>query len=464
MRISILALILLLSTRAALAGGPPAVACPSDMSGDSIEDWRDNAVKAIIAGNNSGVSASLNTCFPSQKPSCLSDLAYYNQQQAAAASGAGGQYSSGYGSDPNEYKTLTSENDLPPEFLSKDESGSVIPGSVKIPEGILELAKSKGWKAANYKTRSSGGFDNIGNLTNLTIVAVPGATKDIFLQISPPPDGGDPNNPNPVGNPAHGQNTLTVITVDKTKTPPLGQLRLMNADGRGGYQWNNNLRSEDCTTCHASPLRSISPRGYLTANDNEQRMTPEQERNISEINNMMVVPELKWGSQMVGGREIRRGPRMDSQPTGWAPQNSETRKEAFITQCAQNASSIYYSGFGYSYNAQPTGPAGARNINWQKVATAMNCVDCHNGKVRGFLHEGFSQPEIHFKLLVDRSMPFASDNLNMDERLAVVNCLRQERSVVRDRWRQSGSWMKSQFCEDFNGGSGSGSAPAATTR
>jgi hypothetical protein len=211
--------------------------------------------------------------------------------------------------------------------------------------------------------------------------------------------------------------------------------------------------------CHASPLRPISPVGYINTTGREQPMTPEHQREVDAINEVLAADRVVWGSYTSNGREHHRGPARDLMPLGFAPKNSPTRKEEFLRNCSSGIGPTGYSGFGAYYAELPGINQG--NVNWEKVASAMNCTTCHaQGKIRGALTERFSRSEIRFKVLVDRSMP-EDEDLNMDERLALVACLEAERNdpAVQDEWKKGGRWMKTVSCTDTTLPEGAGQGP-----
>jgi hypothetical protein len=410
--------------------------CPPATDGNALSTYRDSIIGRILRNEAPQVRTSLQTCFPGGVPACL---------RAAAEHATG---SSGATATP---LTLSSERDLPPQFLVPDANGNPKPGLVRFPPNLLQTARQNGWKALAYKTRSTGGFEG-NDHSNLSIVAIPGAQRDVYLQIAPQDDpnhGSTHNDPIPTTDPSRGMNVLTVITVDKTQNPPVGQLRHMTYDSAaGGYRWNNSLRSSDCTRCHSNPLRPISPRGYLNTNGNERRMKPADERTVTEINDMMGVRNLTWGR---GANGERLGPAPGNQPYGWAPAGSRTRGEEFIRQCSSNLQAVSYAGFGnYEARISPN----SDSVDWRKISQAMDCTRCHNGEVRGSLGSHFSWNEIQFKIAVDRTMPQEIE-LNNNERLALLQCLRAEFSEVGDAWRTSGDWMRRENCMNsagFGGG------------
>jgi hypothetical protein len=434
-----LLILLTLAPLFALAQTPPPIACPPSSSGVNIKAWRELAIGKIAEGTPQDVVTSIAQCFPTTVPKCLNETKNYAQEQIT-------------GEQPSATPTpltLKSEKDLPPEFLPKDADGNVIPGQVKIPDNIFEIAAAKNWKVVDYKTRSTGGFDGSPNLVLVVLPNWPEAGKDVYLQISPPQDVNHPTNgalPKPEPRTTVGLDTLTVITADKTVNPPVGQLRLMNQPedsletNQSRYVWNDRLQARSCTACHSVPLRSISPRGYghvnweLPMNDADQAL-------VTEINGMMKIDNFSWGTDSAG---FKLGARPDSHPYGWAPASSDTRSEAFIRTCFEERQGEDYFGFG-NYQVRVDKNPEAQLEDWMKIKNAMNCVGCHDNKVRGYLHEGFSFDELVFKVLIDKSMPPDSDLTN-DERLTVLTCIQKEHDLTNEAWRKTGSWLKKQSC------------------
>ena len=429
--------------------------CPTSDNGEAITKWRSEAVKAIVSGQYSDVSSKLKQCFGERNVSCLEDLKYYLEARRRGDSSTLYSDPDPYGSRPVEGYTIQSVEDLPKEFRAATDR-------VKLPDNLEQVSKSNGWKAVSYKTRSTGGFDTG---PNLTLVAIPGNEKDVYLQISPPRKEHvnffDPKPEIAGDNPSKGQKVLTIITVDKTKNPPVGQLRLLTQGPDGNYVWNNKLRAQQCIECHSSPLRTISPVGYQTTVQGEGKMNPRDQKTVQEINEMMV-GALSWGAvKTSAGVEVRRGPAMESQPYGWAPQNSSTRSNDYLRSCSQNKKTYSYqsiTGPG-TFTVQST-MSDSMSLDLNKVKNAMNCNYCHNGNVRGTLHKGFSFDEMTFKILVDRSMPPGED-LNTNERIALLNCLRAEYRDVSSQWDKSGEWMTRMACTGGGGTLGQTSSSGA---
>ena len=442
---------------------PMSLKCPDEQTDELLQVWRSAAIQNAVNGKYGDVGQALKDCFPSGAPRCMKNLESFIEtkknpelrDKLKSTDPFANRFVRRYEGVKVEQEglTLRSEKDLPKEFTSDSK-----PGTVVFPPDILQLAKDKGWRAIAYKTRSTGGFDGS---PNLVLVAIPGRDKDVYLQISPRADH-DKNltkdNPYPESdvNLSKGQNVLTIITVDKTKWPPEGQLRLLTATGdisrhgidadNGSFKWSNKLSSQTCIGCHITPLRSISPRGYLTTNGTEKRMTPEDESTVQKINEMMLVEGLSWGKVKVDGHEVQRGPAPESQPYGWAPRGSPTRQPDFLNQCAFSTASISYKSFDtdIAYNFSASGDHS--HLDTRNLSRAMNCVQCHNSKIRGYLHGEFSTDEIKFKVLVDKSMP-PGVQLSDNDRIALFNCLIAERDENAAAWKAQASWAQAEACE-----------------
>lgn len=437
--------------------------CPPSIKGKDLVKWRKDLAAEIIKGNSKAVLDKISYCFPAAEPACFGDLSYY----AKMKSNPNVYYDRSYTYlAPEKELTLKSPKDLPKEFVNSE-------GNIQIPKDILELAKKNGWKTLQYKTRSTGGFDTPPNLF-LLVISTP--EKEIVIQTSPKPDKNSLKEnvaADPVPHPQNkdftsAQDVLTIITMDKTKKPPVGQLRLLKSitdsndytkgflgikigstKAHKAYEWNNELRSNDCIQCHTTPFKAVSPRGYKTVNS-EKRMSPEHEKQVDEINKILQQYST-WGTKTIDGTEIRLGPAIDSFPLGWAPTGSETRTEDFLKYCIKRSPEyVTHKGFN-SYTSTITKSANPK-INYEKLARAMNCVECHNNSIRGALHENLDMAEIKFRIAGDRSMPHNIE-LNDDERIALITCLTLERSELQDKWRQSGEWMQKESCfgDQFKG-------------
>lgn len=462
---------------------------PSANTEEALTTWRKELSESFLKAENDSdkeaayrrVNSILKACYPTQRPTCLDDLEYYSY----------------YKSHPQEYYiarqrqpeksdlTINNIDQLPKEIVGTRDDGSkyiVIPGNVEA------LAKTKGWKTVQYKTKSTGGFNSP---PNLFILAIPLGTppnewdKSIVLQTSPHRDS-DGNQTNPMPKPGNGdftnaQTTLTAITIDKTKSPSTGWLRIMRGgqtrqlkvngkdESRMSYGFDNTISWSSCIECHSNPFRAIAPLGTGATHGGEQKATAEHRKQVADIN-AILGDTSSWGQVTYNGRKWRLGPEMDSQPTGWAPWKEDdddfipqTRREDWIKKCAKDRKSKNYWGFGgYTVNLNKNPNA---TLNYENIAEGMDCYGCHDNDYHGKLHRGFSWSEIEFRVAIHQNMPEGT-NLNDDERLAVLACLRQEREIVRDAWYQSGTWLYGKECEDTTIAkkcSASASPPSLTT-
>jgi hypothetical protein len=437
--------------------------CPKENTPAALTAWRADAINKAVNLQYTKVKEDLQECFGDKAPSCMKDLNYYVNEKINPM-GDNYPYYSGLEKLYSENVSLKSEKELPEEFLAKDVNGNIKDGIVKFPSDIYEIAKKKNWPITSYKTRDMGGFDPT---NNLVIVAIPGPKKDIVMQISIDMDASPYEtilNPIPKpysGKETKGHNTLTIISVDKTVNPPVGQLRALLKTGYDDvetlYAWQkdtNTFGTKNCIQCHASPFRAISPVGYKFFNGEEKSMGKEQEKTVDEINKILSRSGVSWGSAIASnGQEVRFGPPIDSQPLGWAPADSVTRKQEFIEKCSSERQPVYHKSRVYGHYKVNVIPNMEAKMDWQKISKAMNCVSCHNGKNRGVLHTGLSESTINFKVAVSREMPESDDpenplhpDLNPDERLALLWCLKKERQAVSEEWRKSGSWLQKTKC------------------
>jgi hypothetical protein len=90
-------------------------------------------------------------------------------------------------------------------------------------------------------------------------------------------------------------------------------------------------------------------------------------------------------------------------------------------------------------------------INFEKVRNAMLCETCHNNRQRYAITDDTDSATVDYKILVDQSMPLGAhqdpmesrtrngqpvDTLNLDERIALANCLQDELRIERSRLDQ----------------------------
>jgi len=439
---------------------------PKDNSARSLEKWKFFLSQHLTQASNGAelksksieVNKILKSCYPSQTPDCLKEIEHYSFIQANPT-----EYRTGKSQDPGpENLTINSASDLPDAFRLKGADGKLSDDLVGMPDDILKVAKQNGWKTVSYKTKSTGGFDGS---PNLFIVAVPLGEgenkwdKVAVLQTSPHDDKkGKHKRYNPVPKPANGNftnalGTLTVITIDKTQDPPVGQSRQLyktaydegkrSKKRKVAYKWGNSTSVTSCTSCHTQPFRAISPLGDGANHGKEKAVSAKHKKEIDEMN-AILEDFSTWGKVEYKGRQYSRGVKMDSQPYGWAPENSVTRTNEWLLECASQRRDINYSGFN-NYNASVKKNPNAI-IRPEILKEAMDCFSCHNGKDHGVLHGSYSNKEMQFKIAIHKTMPRGGNELTDDERLALISCLNAEFAAVKQDWKKSGNWMKGEKC------------------
>ncbi len=430
--------------------------CPTDARGlikfrnSLIEDYSNGGLSTKSAEK---VLSQIDKCYK-ETPKCFDDLFYYLDKKVNSHKYPMKSTSNLDKSD----LTISSIKDLPKEFWGKrDNKGE--PESIIFPENIEEIAKKKNWPNVLYKTRGSGGFDSG---ENLYIVVIPGEDKDIVMQVSPEPDkdsvkNGKKSRPNPAEGIHKSQETLTIITVDKTKVPRVGQLRLLSngykVDGVRHYKFSNETSVGDCLSCHSKPFRSISPRGFENIQEDiEEKMSEEEAAKVHAVNQVLTTENMTWGSKIISGKEMRLGPNLNEYWLGWATEKVDTKSDSFLEKCASSRKSFYHYALGSTYEKDFEWDE-KQKIDLNKVRSAMNCVECHDGKQQGVLHSNFSSDEVKFKIIVDHKMP-PNVALNENERIALYNCLYAQRNEIlshRDEnrnniWEAEGYWMKQTSC------------------
>jgi hypothetical protein len=405
--------------------------CPKSYDGEDLEEFRDKIIKSKIPV----VKDILKTCFPKEIPKCFEEVLYEDNVKNNVHLSR---------TDFKDTGIVSSPSDLPKIFFNPSQPNKVI-----IPKDIEKLDKNDpNLQTLFYKTRSTGGFEG-GN--NLFIMTYSTPKRDYVLQTSPHIDNTDDSEPKKVS--PEGRNILTVIVMDKTSDPPVAEMRLLGSSqtNSGVYNWDPPASSQACSECHTGPFRAISPKGYGETNG-EKKLSKEDEEKIQSINSILE-QFTSWGTQKVNGHDIKLGNDFRNQLVGWAPPDSPTRTTDWLKNCATKNKNLGYYGFGYynknfEMNKNP-------QINYANLSSAMNCYSCHNNSFHGGIdNQIFSSNEIKFKILVDRSMP-RGENLNQDERIALVNCLEEERynSGVRDKWFEEKPFLKKISCfgKQFNG-------------
>jgi len=435
-------------------GNAQAQTCPEPADAAAVKRWRDTLIGAGAPAQST--AEKIRSCFGSEvesQPACVRPLTEYTNRLLSEGRATG-----------PERLILSSAADLPEELRGPG-------GSVILPENIERIAARKGWMSVAYQTKSSGGFDEPPNLYLLALPNLNDRAIDVYLQVSP-------WHAVRAGGPVNGlQQSLTIITVDRSKRPPEGEARLLKrVAGRTGYQWSAPVEPTQCMECHTNPLRPISPVGYnslnpfstanSTALESELPMDEATAAKVQAINDRMVIPGLRWVKQSA---HLRIGPvnhtasfpggvSPDLLPWGWAPPNSPTRTDEFLRRCSQNPGRTSFTGFGRRRVTIEAPTESERQVDLARVRKAMNCYSCHNNEFRGALHSQMSYEELFFKIAVDRTMPpfdgeighdGLPDELTKYERVVLFNCLVSERKEhsVQAAWREQKPWLTARACE-----------------
>ncbi len=284
--------------------------------------------------------------------------------------------------------------------------------------------------------------------------------------------------------------TTTILTVRKGK-PGEQPLVLFNKFSRfsGEDAFRPNHESAlNCYGCHPNGMRAIAPLGFSLTEDEHQRgqeIPPDMWKVIQDMNASMNLNQRftlpSFGNVRTSDGKIRPllnvnglgplvGPlrpllrKVSSVPDGTKKISFPTRTKTFIDGpggCAKqekeiNVPDIFRRAAGsnnnYKWNDQLP-------FDWKKVSKAMNCASCHNNEVHGALNGTTSWSTIQFKVLVDKSMPLwahrnpaerasasdpaVQDTLNLNERIALINCLAAEFNEEKTREKE---WLTEQSC------------------
>jgi hypothetical protein len=451
--------------------------CPTALTADGLTQWRNSAIDSYGSSvSESGVNSWIHSCFPEQNqvPACVNRISAYINRNAGSNN-----------RDPD-YRTDPHRR-LPDELLvsGSDTFQYVLRGDIEA------HAKELGWPVARYKSRHSGGFDS--ETPNLIMIEVPGSMLnppvnfDRYINIAiVKDDHDDGNTPTPQTNfpdPAalaasdNGRypHITTMVTVERGTREHKAELyyQMFNRSGNvySPSAPNNPLESS-CVRCHPSGLRAISPLGYhVRAGENQ--LDPANWAQVKRINSDMAAGQrggIMWTAPT--DSEGRPYPVIDTKAFGpivgpSEPFSQNTRTKEFIvgadgtSGCQSLRSHVSVTDiFGrppgrnnnYSFTSSPP-------VDWQKVADAMDCEMCHNNEKQGVINSLTSWDEIDFKILVDQSMPNGAhknpldqgsdpatpvvDDLNLNERLALANCLKAEYDLERTKVKD---WLKAVPC------------------
>ncbi|RZA07373.1 MAG: hypothetical protein EOP11_07885 [Proteobacteria bacterium] len=288
--------------------------------------------------------------------------------------------------------------------------------------------------------------------------------------------------------------TTTMVTVQKGKPGEPSRVFFDKFNRRRGTNIFTAEKSQQvlssCYSCHPGGLRAISPLGYSVNHDQigqGQTMADEMWKKIQAMNGAMNSMQRyrspDYGSILDAKGKARpavnaegMGPlygalkplnrKVITKPDGTKEITYPTRSKDFImgdgagnggcatSQETWNLRDIFMRAPGRdnSYTVNRTLPT-----DWQKVKKAMNCASCHNSALHGPLNAQVDFSTIAYKVLVDQSMPLlhhqnplehgggnsVQDSLNLNERIALVNCLRDEFEIERTKTKE---WLTEVSC------------------
>jgi hypothetical protein len=243
--------------------------------------------------------------------------------------------------------------------------------------------------------------------------------------------------------------------------------------------------AENCYQCHPNGLRAISPVGYQVRQeeiDRHQILPDAQWDAVRRMNNAMLMANqfkaVDFGQEKLSNGKVV--PVVDPQAYGpiygsthplsaKSATDLPTRTAQYIIGqgnvkgCAYSKDEVTVRDFFHK-----TRTSGSQDsfrfqrglpVDWKKVASAMNCASCHNNVNRGALNQKLFFGVIAFKVLGDQSMPVGGhhspldrgtnhpdpkDILNVNERIALVNCLEAE---FADELKLTDKWFKNMSCQ-----------------
>jgi hypothetical protein len=321
------------------------------------------------------------------------------------------------------------------------------------------------WVMARYKSRHAGGFDP-GTASLLMVYIPPGSPVNgqvdnvhRWLNFALPAtqyrDTADvtPRVPIPATYTDGMPRTFTMVSVTEgtgssqstvhfQKFHRYGDNEVYTLEGESSVQ-------TQCYGCHPNGLRAISPAGYhvnaAEAADPSQMLEENVWHDVQKINEAMNKVAhrkvFKWDQSFVPKTSYRYvvGPSSPAnERTKEMILGADGRSGCAYARTSYNLTDIFGRAPGMGPSNRPTMQNGLP-IDWEKVRDNMDCEQCHNHYSRGAITEGTGFDQISFKIMVDRSMPDGQltspysntehrfeDALNINERIALNNCLREE--------------------------------------
>ncbi len=168
-------------------------------------------------------------------------------------------------------------------FNSRPKEAYALPEELQggIPDNYRKLAKDKGWKVIEYRSRTVGnpGRHGNGRSYNRLLILVEGSPYDKYIQFTLPNENGKP------------QQLVDFISVDKSKSPKEITFNQFDRDIEGK---NPKPREffDSCFSCHPNGMRNLSPApGSVSKEDTE---------NLDYMNNKMdSYKKMSWGKAVV---------------------------------------------------------------------------------------------------------------------------------------------------------------------
>lgn len=374
-----------------------------------------------------------------------------------------------------------------------------------------QIAKENGWPVVRYKSRHSGGFDSTtpsllmihvpGNMMS------PPVDYDRYINIALPADQEDRSpdmnsiNVHPIpkekvpgpeyykkGN--DQPNTTTILTVQKGTGKNPSRIFFTKYDRSGEFWSKANINPvQACYSCHPNGMRSISPLGFsISAKEHAagQIMPDGHWKKVREMNGSMSLVQKNgipdWGQIRDSAGKVRPLLNLNGVGPVYGPlkplQRKVVKKEdgsqqviypsrtkKFILSCAKENTTISVRDiFGRAPGRDNVYQMNSDPIDWKKVKKAMNCASCHDNKIHGSLNNSTDTSLIQYKILVDRSMPLwahrnpldkvdtstsaaVTDALNLNERMALVNCLFKE---FNEELKLEKNWLTELSCTQSN--------------
>ena len=468
-----------LSTQAVAFDESTQTPCPNLLDPASVQTWRDQAISDYLTGERWDIYSDEERCFPRGTPSCFSRIDNLLREKTPTEA-----YGSTYPIEQKRLPQLFQNNSADLDAFQIPPNLEAIIAGTEVAPPISEKVDYTQWRVVKYKSRSTGGFD-LGEVApgnrsteSLMLVYVPGASFDPPLNFDRWINIGLPSDQDEKRFIPEPQQTLpkwtqyatdgdslpvtfTMLTMQKPSGEQKARILFQNFsrdDGTSPIYRGSPSNPAGCISCHANGMRAISPLGYFppgttppVLNDGNKWMAvngaqlggtvpllPDETTNkVLEMNNLMSSYGIvDWGTvvEADGSKRTYADPFTYGDSLG-SFHPAKQRDDAFFASCMKKETEYtYYSIRSVETKISMNGVAPDQN----RVKNAMNCAACH-GTVRAPIHRRFSEQEVRFKILIDRSMPMFAQGLTDSDRLALVNCLIAERDTNDAQWFSTGA-------------------------